>query len=358
VLLISIIVTLLIFTIIVVAHEYGHYIVAKKNGILVEEFAVGMGPKIIGWQMGDTLYTIRALPIGGYCKMLGMEDDGAGDPRSFNAKRVWQRMAVIFAGVVMNFLLAVVLGVILISSTFLQTTIVQDVIPGAPAEAAGMLAGDRLLSVGGRMVHSFEYISHHLARSGGEPLDIVVRRDGSRQTLNLNPNFENGRYVMGIHLELKTGLFAPRANDFQVAGPIETLRGAWGLSMYSITLVFDGLSMLINRQVGIEEMAGPIGVGQIVDSQLQAAAQSPAPLRAAFLFSVNMAMLLSANLAVLNLLPLPALDGGRLIFLFIEAVRRKPLPPEKEGWIHMAGLVLVLGLAIMVAFNDILRIVS
>ena len=356
--LISIIVTLLIFTIIVVVHEYGHFIAARKNGILVEEFAVGMGPKIIGWQRGDTLYTIRALPIGGYCKMMGMEDDGANDERSFNSKKVWQRMTVIIAGVVMNFLLAVVLAAILISSTVLQTTNIMEVVPGSPAEVAGIMPGDRLVRIDGRRVHSFEYISHHLARSAGEPVDIVVRRSGANQSVNLTPNFENGRFMMGVRLEIKAGLFIGGADNIATAGPLETLRAAWGLSMYSVTLVLDGLSMLVNRQVGIGDLAGPIGVGQVVDTQLQAAAQSPAPVRAAFLFSVNMALLLSANLAVLNLLPLPALDGGRLIFLIIEGVRRKPLPPEKEGWIHMAGFVLVLGLALLVAFNDILRIVS
>lgn len=355
--LVSVIVTLLIFTVIVVVHEYGHFIAARKNGILVEEFAVGLGPKLIGWHRGDTLYTIRALPIGGYCKMMGMEDDGTSDTRSFNSKKVWQRMSVILAGVVMNFLLAVVLGAILISSTFLRTTVVNNVIEGTPAEAAGILPGDRLLSINGRIVHSFEYIGHHINRSGGEPINIALRRDGSRQTLTLTPVFEQGRFFIGIGTEVRTGAFAPRAEGFRVAGPVDTIRGAWGLSLYSVTLVLDGLSMLISRQVGLEDLAGPIGVGQVVDSQLQAAAQSPAPLRSGFLFSVNMALLLSANLAVLNLLPLPALDGGRLIFLIVEGVRRKPLPPEKEGWIHMVGFVLVLGLALMVAFNDILRIV-
>jgi len=353
----SVIVTLLIFTVIVVVHEFGHFIVAKKNGILVEEFAVGMGPKIIGWQRGDTLYTIRALPIGGFCKMLGMEDDGSNDSRSFNSKKVWQRLAVIVAGVVMNFLLAVVLGSILISTTFLRTTVIEEVIPGTPAESAGLLPGDRLLRINGRGVYSFEYIAHHLNRAGSEPVDIVIRRDGRRETVNLTPAFGQGRYYIGIQPEFKTGFFGERTEGFAIAGPIDTFRGAVGLSMYSVTLVLDGLSMLVSRQVGLDDMAGPIGVGQIVDMQLQAAAQSPAPIRSALLFSVNIAMLLSANLAVLNLLPLPALDGGRIIFLLIEGVRRKPLPPEKESWIHLVGFVLVLGLAAVVAFNDILRIV-
>ena len=354
---VSVIVTLLIFTIIVVVHEFGHYIVAKKNGILVEEFAVGLGPKIIGWHRGDTLYTIRALPIGGYCKMLGMEDDGSSDPRSFNSKKVWQRLSVIAAGVVMNFLLAVVLGSILISTTFLRTTVIYDILPGTPAERAGILPGDRLLRINGRSVHSFDYIGRHLNQAGGEPVDIVLRRDGARQTVTLTPAFGQGRYYMGIRTEVKSGFFGERTDEFAVAGPVETLRGAVGLSMYSVTIVLDGLSMLINRQIGLDDMAGPIGVGQVVDSQLQVAARSPEPLRSAFLFSVNLAMLLSANLAVLNLLPLPALDGGRIIFLIIEGVRRKPLPPEKEGWIHLVGFVLVLGFAAVVAFNDILRIV-
>ena len=360
----STIVTLLIFTIIVIAHEFGHFIVARKNGILVEEFAVGLGPKLIGWTRGETLYTIRLIPLGGYCKMLGGEDDTASDPRSFNAKKVWQRIAVCLAGAVMNFLLAVVLGAILISFTAMSTTTVHTVTPNSPADIAGIMPGDRILRIDGSRIHSFGHIGRALNRAGGEQIDIVVRRDGSRQTLSLSAEYTldeiSGRshFRMGILTDARAGfLRSPALEGVPVANPMEMLQGAWGLSVYSVTMVLDGLSMLVTGQVDLGDIWGPIGVGQAIDTSLQAAVEAEVPVRNMVLVGVQIAMLLSANLAVLNLLPIPALDGGRIIFLIIEGVRRKPLPPEKEGWIHLAGFALVLGLAVIIAFNDILRIV-
>jgi len=358
----STIITLLIFTVIVVAHEYGHFIVARKCGILVEEFAVGLGPKIIGWQRGETLFTIRAVPLGGFCKMLDGEADKPSGPRAFNSKKVWQRIAVCLAGVVMNFLLAVVLGALLISFSSMSTTTVASVVPDSPAERAGLMPGDRLIRIDGSLVHSFEHIGRSLSRSGGEQIDIVIRRDGSRQTVSLAAEpgvnvFGHPGYFMGISTESRAGFLSPVREYFPVAGPIEMLRGAFGLSVYSVTMVLDGLSMLVTRQVDVGDMAGPLGVGQMIDTGLQVTVETEEPVRTTAMFIIQVAMLLSANLAVLNLLPIPALDGGRIVFLIIEGVRRKPLPAEKEGWIHLAGFVFVIGLAILILFNDILRIV-
>ena len=355
----STVVTLLIFTIIVVAHEFGHFIVARKNGILVEEFAVGLGPKLIGWQPGETLFTLRLIPLGGYCKMLDGDEENINNPRAYNSKKVWQRMAVCFAGVTMNFLLAVVLGSIIISTTSINTTTITHVLPNTPAEAAGFLPGDRLVRIDGRRVRSFQDIGRFINMSGAQQIDIVVRRDGALQTIPVTPRYEAAfdSYMLGIS-PVRAGFLSPRRAYLPVAGPIQTLGGGLELSVYSVRLVLDGLSMLINRQVDVGDMAGPLGIGQAINHNLQAAAATEAPARSMFLSSVYIAMLLSANLAVLNLLPIPALDGGRLIFLIIEGVRRKPLPPEKEGWIHFAGFVLVLGLAVLITFNDILRIIG
>jgi len=359
----STIVTLLIFTIIVVAHEWGHYIVARKHGVLVEEFAVGMGPMLFSWQRGETLFSIRAIPLGGYCKMLDGEVDEDHDPRAFISKKVWQRIAILIAGSFMNFVLAVVLGIVLISSTFVSTTTVSSVMPNLPAEAAGIVPGDRILRIDGSTIHSFEHIGRALTRAGGDEIDVVIRRDGTRLTIPLAAEYVvdeelgTSRYMMGIAMEIRAGFFSPLREFLDVADPIETIRGAWGMSVYSVTMVIDGLSMIVRRQVDMDDVLGPIGVGQAIDTTLQAAVDAEIPVRSMALFVVQIAILLSANLAVLNLLPIPALDGGRIVFLIIEGIRRKPLPEEKEGWIHLAGFALVIGLAVMIAFNDILRIV-
>jgi len=363
----STIITLLIFTIIVVVHEFGHFVVARRNGILVEEFAVGLGPKIIGWQRDETLFTIRAIPLGGYCKMLDGDPDAPYDERAFNSKKVWQRIAVCLAGAVMNFLLAMVLGAILFSTAgvALRTTTIYSVQSGSPAEAAGILPGDRILRIGESRISSFEQIGSALERSGGEQINVVVRRDGSRQTFPLTPeqvvNERTGSssFCMGIIVEARVGFLSPTREYAQVvANPIETMQAAWIISINSVANVVEGLSMLVRRQVGMDDMFGPIGIGQVVDMNLQAAVETEQPVQNMLIFGVHIAMVLSASLAVLNLLPIPALDGGRIIFLLIEGVRRKPMPQEKEGWIHLAGFVLVMGLAVWVAFNDILRIIG
>ena len=359
---ISIIVTLLIFSVIVVVHEYGHFIAARKNGILVEEFAVGMGPVLFSHKKGDTLYSIRAFPIGGFCKMLGEEDE-SNDPRAFSSKKVWQRIVVCIAGVVMNFLLAVVLGCVLISVTGVRTTVIEEVFDGTPAQAAGFMPGDKLLKINGKNIWAYEYTSFYLLANGGEkPAEVTFERNGSKMTVLLTPFAEEGEggmpvYYMGVSMAVNAGVFSGASAEYTRAGFMETVKGAFGQSTFLITATVDSLSQLFQRKVDKENLMGPIGMGQMVDSELKSAAKmEESAFISFFSFAVYMAMFLSANLAVMNLLPIPALDGGRIVFLIIEGVRRRPIDPEKEGWIHLVGFALVIGLAIFVAFNDIRRI--
>ena len=359
---VSTIVTLLIFTVIVVVHEYGHFVAARKNGIMVEEFAVGMGPVIFSRKKGETLYSIRAFPIGGFCKMLGEEDE-SDDPRSFSSKKVWQRIVVCMAGVVMNFLLAVVLGCIIISATSMRTPLITDVIDGNPAQIAGILPGDRILKIDGKKIWAHDYVGHYLGIVGSNPVEIVLERNGSRVSTVLTPYAEplsNGvlKYYMGVIVENKVGFFSNEKGEYETAGFAETVKGAFGQSLFYVSTVIDGVSQLFQRKVDADDLLGPIGMGQIVDSGLREAVQmeEESAMRDFTIFAVRLAMLLSANLAVMNLLPIPALDGGRIVFLIIEGVRRRPIDPEKEGWIHLAGFALVMLLGILVAFNDIRRI--
>ena len=293
--------------------------------------------------------------------MLGEEDE-SNDPRSFSSKKVWQRIVVCLAGVVMNFLLAVVLGIILISSTELRTVVITDVADDTPAQTAGILPGDKILKINGKNIWTYEYISHSLRAVGSNPTEIILQRDGSKVSVMLTPyaiEFEGGftNYYMGVVVERKAGIFSESKGEYSTAGIVETVKAAFGQSVFYVSTVVDVLSQLIQRQVSTNDLMGPIGVGQIVDINLQAAVQAEeSAVRSFTEFAIELAMLLSANLAVMNLLPIPALDGGRIIFLIIEGVRRRPIDQEKEGLIHLVGFALVIGLAVFVAFNDIRRI--
>ena len=359
---VSVIVTLLIFSLIVVVHEYGHFIAARKNGILVEEFAVGMGPILLSRKKGDTLYSIRAFPLGGFCKMLGEEDGDTSDSRSFSSKTVWQRIVVCLAGVVMNFLLAVVLGCILISITGISSTVVKEVFDGYPAQTAGLMPGDKIIKINGKNVLVYEYIGLYLRAGDGNTVEVTFERAGDKITVPITPYavpLEGGyvNYYIGVGVERKAGFFASEKSDFQTVGLAEMVKGAFGKSVFYVSATFDSLSQLFRQKVKVDDLRGPIGMGQIVDMGLQAAVEQKESQVISFLsFVIDMAMLLSANLAVMNLLPIPAIDGGRIVFLIIEGVRRRPVDPDKEGLVHLIGFALVIGLAIFVAFNDIRRI--
>ena len=317
----GIIVALIVFSIIILFHEFGHFLLAKKNGVGVTEFALGMGPILFSFKRGETVYALKALPLGGSCSMVGEDTDETGD-NSFNSKGVWQRFSVIAAGPVFNFILAFVFAVILVSIVGFDTPVVYKVEEGGPAWEA-------------------EFRIEVLMNSGGAPMEMVLSRNGSTYGTTVTPELgSDGTYKIQIY-----------GGQYERTGVLDTLKYSVFEVRYWITTTVRSLGMLITGQVSANDLSGPVGIVDMIDDTYQEA-RSYGWLDV-LLNMMNICILLSANLGVVNLLPIPALDGGRLVFLIVEAVRGKPVPPEKEGWVHTIGFALLMVLMVFILYNDI-----
>lgn len=340
----GIIFAILIFSFIVFFHELGHFALAKKNGIDVEEFSIGMGPILLSKDYRGTKYCIKLLPIGGSC-MMGEDEEVSSSAGNFNNKSVWARMSVIVAGPVFNFILAFVFAVILTAMVGYDPPVAYGVNEGYPAAEAGMKEGDTIVKMGNQKIHMFREISSYNQFHQGEEVDVTYLRDGQEQTVTLTPKFnEEAQYYM-LGVARGPNVKADLANALKY--------GLYEVN-YWISTTLSSLKMLITGQIGIDQLSGPVGIVDIVDSTYKESVDYGATAILANL--MNIAILLSANLGVFNLLPLPALDGGRLVFLVIEAVRRKRIPPEKEGYVHFVGIMLLMVLMVVVMFNDIRRV--
>lgn len=342
----GIILAILLFSAIVIFHELGHFLLAKKNKIRVDEFSLGLGPTIFGKQFGETKFSLKLLPFGGAC-MMGEDDVDDMSEGSFNSKSVWARMSVIVAGPVFNLILAWILCMIIIGWTGYRAPVVSSVTDGYSAQEEGIEPGDVIKKIGGKSVHIWNDISlYNMMHAGTKSVEVKYERDGKDYTVVLEPKQNEGDAfpLLGI-----TG------GEMVRPGVIGTVRyGAYTVK-YWITYTVDSLKMLISGKVGVKDLSGPVGIVSAVDNVYQEAA--PAGMTVVILNLLNIGVLLTANLGVMNLLPLPALDGGRLVFLIIEAVRGKRVPPEKEGMVHFAGFVLLMALMVVIMFNDILKLV-
>ncbi len=336
------VIAILIFSIIILFHELGHFLMAKLNGIRVNEFCLGLGPTLVGFKRGETKYSIKLLPFGGACMMEG-EDEDSEDERSFQKKSVWARISVVAAGPLFNFIMAFAFAFVLILCNGVDKPVVYDVMEDYPAQEAGMEAGDTIVSINGKNIHFYREVSLYTFFHPGEALHIVYERDGERREADLKPVYdeEQGKYLMGF---LGSGI-AERTNVLE----------SFGYSFYElkywIDTTFSSLKMLVTGGVSLNDISGPVGIVKTIGDTYDQSSSGGAYL--VFLNMLNISILLSANLGVMNLLPIPALDGGRLVFLIIEAIRRKRIPPEKEGMVHFVGLMLLLVLMVVVMFNDV-----
>ncbi len=328
---ITFLVAILSFTILVVVHELGHFFLARLTGIGVEEFAIGMGPKVYFRKGIRTDFSIRAFPIGGFCKMRG-EDEDSEAPDAFNKKAVWRRFLTIFAGAFLN----IILAILLFSFIFSQTIIIGSVISGKAADKAGIQAGDQLVSVAGTPINDYTTLNKILNDNNGKEITIVLKKDGQIIEKSVKPVFDKVANKAIIGVQLKPAL---TLTGFSVIEGVRT-------TVDSTSMMLDFLRKLVSGQANKDEVSGPIG---IISYYNQAA-------KLGFAHVLILTAILSLNLAIINLLPLPALDGGRLFFLLIEAIRRKPIPPEKEGFVHFIGFVLLMGLMVLVLYNDIIKL--
>ncbi|MBS4960945.1 MAG: RIP metalloprotease RseP [Clostridiales bacterium] len=348
-------IALIVFGSLVTVHEFGHFITAKKAGIFVEEFAIGMGPAIFSKRWGDTVYSLRILPIGGYCRMLG-EDEDEADERAFNQKSVPKRMAVIFAGPFMNFLFAFGLIFCLLGMSGFRTTTVTSVAEGYPAAQAGILPGDRIVSINGERVGVFEDIQLILDGNGTNPVDVKVKRGDQTVQFQFVPEYspQNQGYILGVVSAVKNGPFSNEIEGAPQAGLIETGVYSVNTMWFYLKSTVVGFIRLFQMKISPDELMGPIGIVQVVGDSYTSGLQYG--LKDALLNVVNLAAILSVNLGAINLFPIPAMDGGRLLFLIIEGIRRKPMDREKEGIVHFAGFVLLMSFMVFVAYQDVLRI--
>ena len=348
--LITILLSILMFEVLIVAHEFGHFIAARLSGVKVNEFAVGMGPAFFKKQRGETLYSLRALPIGGYCAMEG-EEDGSQDPRAFNRVSGWRRFCILVAGSAMNFIVGFVILLILVSQL---GTIPTNELKAfnknfENAESTGILPGDKILKINGNNIYVYSDITLFLDRETGKPYEITVDRGGERLVLNTvalarKPYEYEGKTYMLYGLE-----FA-RENATVLSVP----KNAWLNSADYVRLVRISLFDLITGRAGTDQLMGAVG---IVD-YMNTVSQQTQDFLERMSFFLNFAALVAINLAVMNLLPLPALDGGRIFFLLIEMVRRKPIDQKYESLVHAIGFVALMALMIYVSYNDIARIVG
>lgn len=337
---------LLFFGVIIMIHECGHFACAKLFKVKVNEFSLGMGPALFKRKKGDTLYAVRLFPIGGYVAMEG-EDDASEDDRAFNKKPVWQKMIIVVAGALMNLILGFILMVLLLttSTDLIGTNTIKEFYPDAVSSQYGLQAGDRFVEIDGHHVWSELDLSFLMSRSQDGVFDFVVERDGEKVTLN------------DVHFatEQQNGITLIQY-DFIIIGEqpgfLNIVKNAFTQSASIVRMVWLSVFDLVTGRYGMSELAGPVGTVDII-ADVTAQAVSSGSLTNL----LTIMAFITINVGVANLLPLPALDGGRFLFLAIEAVRRKPVNPKYEGYVHAAGLALLLLLMLVVTYNDIARIV-
>lgn len=339
----GIILAILVFGLIVFVHELGHFLLAKANGIRVDEFSIGMGPRLLSFVRGETRYSLKLLPLGGSC-MMGEDDADDMSEGSFNSKSVWARIAVVVAGAIFNFILAFIFAVIVVAYTGYDEPVISGTVEGFPADVAGMEAGDRIVKINNKRIDVWREVTYHNMLHPGEELTLTYERDGERYEIEITPEQdEDGNYLMGV----------TSPASYTKANLLTALKyGVYEVKFWICTTL-ESLKMLITGVVGADQLAGPVGIVNVVDDTYQQSKDYGFVI--VLINMLNIGILISANLGVMNLLPFPALDGGRLVFLVVEAIRGKRIPPEKEGIVHGIGMILLLALMAYVLFNDIIR---
>jgi regulator of sigma E protease len=352
--LLYILLAILFFGIMVAIHEFGHFFTAKLLGVKVNEFAIGMGPAFFSKTKGETQYSLRAFPIGGYCAMEG-EDEQTGDPRAFVIQPWWKKLIILAAGSVMNFLLGAVIILLLYTGvSAVRAPVITELADGFPLSGeSGLMEGDRIISIDGHRIFMYSDVLTFLSRNDGNGMDITVRRNGETVILK---NLPMERFEYEYEGETYTGFGL-------VFGSVETLN-LWGRVKTSVAqtvdfvrLVWLSLCDLLAGQVSVSELSGVIG---IVDTVSEVGAASVSVLDG-LMNVLYFVAFISVNLAVMNMLPLPALDGGRIFFVVINGIvylfSRKNIPAKYEGYVHTAGFALLLVLMVVVAFHDVWKII-
>lgn len=334
----TIFLVILLFVILIFPHELGHFVAAKLCGVQVNEFAFGMGPVILKKQGKETLYSIRAFPVGGFCAMEGEDTEEATEnPRAFNNKSWWKKIIILVAGAAMNIIIAFLVMIFAAVYMGTPTTTINSVTDGGAASMAGIQAGDKIVRVSDSRVDSWEEFVGCIQKEikADKTISITVERNGKEKTFSLSPHRQkNGKYVIGVISKQRHNLFIGMKN-----GMASTVKMTKAL--------FESFKMLFTSKEAINQVSGPVGMIKIV---------SDAAGLGVFYY-LYLVALISLNLAIFNLLPLPALDGGRIIFVIIRMFTGKAISDKVEARVHMIGMALLLTLTVFVTWNDIMRLI-
>ncbi|MBE6894218.1 MAG: RIP metalloprotease RseP [Ruminococcaceae bacterium] len=340
--LVNMVVSILVFGVVIVIHEFGHFIVAKKSGIKVNEFSIGMGPKIAGVKKGETDYSVRALPIGGYVAMEG-EDEESDCEGSFSKAPVQNRIAVVVAGAVMNLVLGFCILLFMVSKQDAITSrTVSKFHENAMTQQTGLRVDDEIVAVNGRRCYIANDIIYEFARTQDGIIDFTVRRDGKTVELN-DVTFETYENEDGIK-QLVLDFYVYPAEKT----PVSVIREAANWTVSYARMIFLTLIDMVTGHVAINQMSGPVGIVSVI-SEATSVGWQPV---------LNILALITINLGIFNLVPFPALDGGRLVFLIIEFLRGKPINPKYEIWVNTAGMLVLLAFMAFVTFSDITRLIG
>lgn len=359
------IIAILIFALLVSVHEFGHFITAKMSGMYVEEFSIGMGPQLLSKRVGETRYTLRALPLGGFVRVLGEdigEEERSGiepvqvpEHRRYQNRPVWQRMIFAAAGSIMNMLTAVVIFAVMFMVLGVAVpienpdTTISALVEDGPAYNAGVEPGDKFIAIDGKAIETWEEMNTIIMESSTEDILTVTVERGQESAepevfdVQIQPMLseDGSRVLLGIY-----GQTAER----QAVNPVKAIGLGVSTTWETTVMMVDVLGDLFTGQINImdeeEGLTGPVGIVQIIDESA----------KAGWVYVFNLAALLSINLGVINILPIPALDGCKLVFLLYEALRGKPVAPEKEGMLNMIGFMLLMGLIVVVTYKDIMRL--
>ena len=342
----KIIIAILIFSFIIIFHEMGHYLVAKKCDVKVNEFQLGLGPRIFGIPRGETMFSVHLFPFGGACVMEG-EDEASDDERAFSRKTVWQRAAIVVAGPLFNFILAYVIAIIIIGVMGFDPPVLSGTMDGYPAQEAGLKEGDEILKLNHYRTHFYREVSVYMYMHPGQPVNVTYKRDGNKYKTTIVPKLdeETGRYLMGVQ----------GTNKREKGGIFTTLRYGLYEIKYQVYITFESLKMLITRKVSLNEVSGPVGIVKIIGDIYEASAPDGLLYVMMNLFSIS--VLLSANLGVMNLLPIPALDGGRLLIYIVEIIRGRRMSEDLENKINIVGFAVLMMLMLVILANDIIKLV-
>lgn len=364
----TLILFILIFGIVVLAHEFGHFLLARMNGIHVVEFSIGMGPTLFHIDKGDTRYSIKLLPLGGACMFEGEDglnikeeetekadvakpDDILEDAKggSFIQASVWARFSTIFAGPFFNLILGFLIALIVVGYNGIDMPVIQQIMEDSAAEEAGLLAGDVITSINGDSVHVYREVSLISSmNTKGHDMTITIERDDAEKTVVISPKFseEDNRYYIGLI----------GGGEYVKCKGFDVLKYGFYETAFVLENTIKSLQMLVTGNLSRNDVSGPVGIANYVGETYDEVKDYGLP--AVVITMMDFILILSINLGIMNLLPLPALDGGRLVFILLEIIRGKPVPPEKEGMVHFAGMILFFGLMIFIMYNDIVNILK